>query len=471
MLSIVSAQPIGSIATMPIGAMPPVFSISQTRAISLMRPRLMQDLTHRPFGNESGQTVVLAAMFMGVVAMGFVALALDVGYLFHQKRMIQSAADAAAVAAAEEVGAGYSSNEQNVAEAVAKLNGFDTTLAQNPAVVTFPTPSGTFTGSSYVAVTVSKPVRTFFMGTLLSRLATQTVSATAVAGGGQLSQTCVCLEGTSGQTLLMNGASRLTANSCGIVDNSADSTGIGVTGGSSLSATSIGFVSSTWSQSSSVTGGSSLTGKVVEGTNKCSPTLPPAPTHAACLADPGGNFGIYTWGPATSSGTICYTSLTVGANASMCTLNPGIYVITGTLHFESGIGGHSNFGGNGVLFYLAGTANLVIDNGANINLVAGGSTLQAGGTAPTLGVYNGIAIYQASGDVSAMTIQGGSSSYISGAIYAPSAALSVGNGSSMTVPIGGIVANSLSLTSGASLNVEAGTNQGSVTIGSPKLVQ
>jgi hypothetical protein len=152
-------------------------------------------------------------------------------------------------------------------------------------------------------------------------------------------------------------------------------------------------------------------------------------------------------------------------------LNPGIYVITGTLHFESGANGHSNLGGNGVMFYLAGSANLVIDNGANVNIVAGGSAEQGGGTATSLGSYNGIAIYEASGNTSAISLQGGSNSYIGGAIYAPLAALTVGNGSSMTLPIGGLYASSLIMTGGTTLNVIQDTNEGSVSLGSPKLVQ
>jgi hypothetical protein len=188
------------------------------------------------------------------------------------------------------------------------------------------------------------------------------------------------------------------------------------------------------------------------------------------VADPGVNYGTYTFGPATPSGTKCYLNLSVGANGSTCTLNPGIYVITGTLHFYS----QGNLGGNGVLFYLTSTANLIIDNGASINLVAGGTTEAGGGTAPSLGVYNGIAIYQALGNTNLVTIQGGSSSSIRGAIYAPSAPVNLGNGSSMTVPIGGLVASSLnmgSLGGGAVLNVSNDTNEGSVSIGSPKLVQ
>jgi Flp pilus assembly protein TadG len=435
----------------------------------------------KPVEDESGQAVVVVAVFLGLVAMGFLALALDAGYLFRERQMVQTAADAAAVAAAEEVASGNSGNEQMVANAVVQLNGFDTTLAKNPAVVTFPTPSGNFTGGSYVAVKVAKPIPTFFMGAFSSRFATQTVSAMAIAGGGQLSQTCICLNGTVGKTLYVSGGSHLTATGCGIVDNSSASNAVAVDGGSSLSASSLGLSSSsTWNTSnvstwsgSNVTGGSNETlngvanGPPIPGVSSCAATLPApiAPTGCA-TTDPGSSYGTWIFAPG------CYQNLSVGANGSTCTLTPGIYVITGSLHFASGANGHSNLGGNGVFFYLTSTASLAIDNGANVNLVAGGAAQSGGGTAPSLGAsYDGIAIYQASGNASALMIQGGSSSYISGAIYAPSAAVSVGNGSSMTFPIGGVYAKSLSVTGGTTLNVIQDTNEGAVSIGSPKLVQ
>ncbi len=114
--------------------------------------------------DESGQSVVILDLFIGLVAMGFLALALDVGVLSRQERMAQAAADAAALAAAEELSAGASSNEQAAANAIAKLNGFDTTLATNPAVVTLTTPNaGNYTGSAYVQATVSRPIPTMFL--------------------------------------------------------------------------------------------------------------------------------------------------------------------------------------------------------------------------------------------------------------------------------------------------------------------
>jgi hypothetical protein len=427
------------------------------------------------FRDENGQSIVIVAVFMALVAMGFLAFALDVGTLSRQRRMAQAAADAAALAAAEEVAAGNSANEQAAANAMAKLNGFDTTLATNPAVVTLTTPqTGNFTGSSYVQATVTQPIPTMFLRAFRSNWATMNVTASSVAGGAQTSQTCVCVEGTSGQDINMSNGSKLSATGCGLVVNSSSSNALGIIGGATLSGLTLGTVSSSWDNSSNINNGGSISNSttVVQGiTNRCAPTMPTAPTYSSCVADPGGSYGTFTFGPASASSTICYNALTVGANGATVTLNPGIYVINGgELHFEIGANNHSNLGGNGVFFYLKGNASLVIDNGANVNLVAGGAAENGGGTATTVGSYNGILVYQDSSDTSALSIQGGSAAFMNGALYAPSAAVTIGNGSSATIE-GGIVATTLTLNGGGTVTPTLDTNQGSLTIGSPKMVQ
>ncbi len=423
--------------------------------------------------NESGQTLVVMALIMSILALGFLAFAVDAGMLFREKRMAQAAADAAAVAAASELVAGATSNEQNAANAIAKLNGFDTTLAHNPATVVLAAPStGTFTGSSYVQATVSKPFPTTFLAAFSSGFATMSVSAQAIAGGTG-SQTCVCLEGGTGQNLYLYGGAKLSAPGCGVVANSSSSNAVSIVG-ATLDAQSLGTVSSSWDNNSNINNGGTITSStlIVQGlTSTCAPTMPTPPTYSTCLGDPGGGSSNFTAGPSSASGVICYTSLTVGSNNTADTLNPGTYVIkNGYLTFNSGTGGKSNLGGNGVFFYLVGTAALQVANGANVNLVAGGSTESLGATAPTVGAYNGILLYQATGDASALTFAGGASTYANGSIYAPSAAVTLDNGSASSVT-GEVVANSLTMYGGAILNATPSVSLGSVAISSPKLVQ
>src|SRR3989304_6214559 len=52
--------------------------------------------------SERGQALVLAALAM-LVILGFAAMAIDVGYWFSQKREVQKAVDAAALAGAQEL--------------------------------------------------------------------------------------------------------------------------------------------------------------------------------------------------------------------------------------------------------------------------------------------------------------------------------------------------------------------------------
>jgi Flp pilus assembly protein TadG len=426
------------------------------------------------YRDQQGQTLVVFAVFLGLAGIAFLALALDIGTLFRQKRMAQSAADAAAVAAAGEVTAGNTSNKQALANAIAKLNGFDTTLATNPATVALATPSaGNFTGTGYVQATVSRPIHTLFLSTFSSHFSTMSVSATAIAGGTS-SPTCVCITNKTGQDIFMSGTGTLNANGCGIVDNSSAGNAIEISGGATLKGTSFGIVSTTWNNNTNINNGGNITSTttVVQGiTSTCAPTLPAAPTWSSCNADPGGGSTSFTAGPASASDVICYNGLTIGANATLDTLKPGIYVINnGYLTFDAGTGGKSNLGGNGVFFYLTGTASLTIQNGANVNLVSGGSPLSGGGTAPTVGAYNGILFYQASSDSQAVSIQGGSSVYMKGAIYAPSADLTIDNGSTASMS-GGIAANTLTMKGAGTVNATADISAGSLTITAPKLVQ
>ena len=115
---------------------------------------------------------MVIVIFIGMIILGFLALGLDVGYLFHEKRMAQAAADAAVVAAAEESSAGNSANEQVVANAMARLNGFDPSASVNPAIVTLKTPtSGSYAGgATYIEADVSKPIPTFFPIRVSARL-------------------------------------------------------------------------------------------------------------------------------------------------------------------------------------------------------------------------------------------------------------------------------------------------------------
>lgn len=419
---------------------------------------------------DKGQSLVLTAIFMGVVSLGFLALAVDTGMLFREKRIAQSAANAAAMGAATELAAGRSSNEQAVANELTTLNGFSTT----PALTTLTSLNGV--SSQYVQATVSKSVPTYFLGAFNKNLATVSVGATAVAGGGASSSTCICLEGTSGEDLNMNNAGVINAPNCGVVVDSTSSNAAVLNDGGYIKALSFGVVSTSWQDSGSdwinTNGNIQYT---VTGVSACAPSMPTPPSYdsGSCTQSVGGSYvaGGWTFGTGGATTVNCYANMTVGANGVTDTINPGIYVITGYLTFDAGANGLSNKGGNGVFFYLPSGASLTIQNGANLNLVAGGNSESGGTTAPSTG-YNGILLYQQTGNSNAITIQGGATSYINGALFAPSAPLEISNGTGTSITLE-VVANTLTIAGGATLNAteNANVDEGSLSIGNPKLVQ
>jgi hypothetical protein len=415
------------------------------------------------------------AFIMAIFLFGFIAFGIDVQNLFRAKRQAQAAADAAAIAAAEEYSYGTTA-ETTAAEAVAKLNGFDSGAVTNPATVTVHTPtSGNYIGSaSYLQITVSKPIPTFFVA-LINHKSTMTVSARAVAAAGQSSPSCICLEGTTGTDLNLSNNSKLIPIGCGTTVNSSSSNAVKIVGSATLGGLSIGSVSTNWDTSANVNNNGSVASgtKVVQGiTTSCSPPVPVAPTYssAQCTADPLTHYGSggssYSVGPGSSysttqsGGVVCYNSLTVGINSDRVNLNAGIYVINGgTLHFLSGANNTSSTGGNGVVFYLTGTANLVIDNGANVNL-----------TAPSSGTYAGIIVLQDPADTSAISIQGGSNTSFNGAIFAPTSNVTLGNGSGTTLGAD-LVAKTLTMNGGGTLSSTATNNFGTLNVSTAKLTE
>jgi hypothetical protein len=103
-----------------------------------------------------------------------------------------------------------------------------------------------------------------------------------------------------------------------------------------------------------------------------------------------------------------------------------------------------------------------IGNGAMLNF-----------TAPTSGSYNGVLFYQDRADTQPASIQGGANSTLTGILYFPSAALTIGNGSCTMASISApIVANTITMVGGSTLQDNSYSNVNSSSLlSSPKLVE
>src|SRR5258706_8373583 len=108
---------------------------------------------------------LIAVTLVGV--MGLVALAVDGGSIQRQRRMAQNAADAGALAGAQEI---LRAHTQAVAFAVAdtaaRRNGFVDGVNGAHVIVSQPASPDYYTGSSYVKVVVEDTVKTIFAGIL-----------------------------------------------------------------------------------------------------------------------------------------------------------------------------------------------------------------------------------------------------------------------------------------------------------------
>lgn len=411
--------------------------------------------------SEAGQALVIAAVAI-VALLAVMGLAVDMGVLRYQKRLQQSAADAAAIAGASNLaydGAG-SPGVISGALAASAQNKFANTIGTGECVkpptdlgktdvqviVCNPPSTGPHEGDAkYVEAYVSAGHPTFFMNVLGVNKETVTALAVAtnVSGKSGTANDCIVTLGTPSSKLTANNAGLgttgsviLNAPECGIADNG----NFIANGGAQLSVTaaSIGYG----------TGG-------VYNPPSGSATVNPTPTEMGMYTgDPlAGAYPTPTIG--TSNGPIKITGGTCsGAGCSQvtcsggaCTIQPGTYddicidnnqvvnfggstggvfVITGAsmcnsnIEFQinaystvcnslntdcSGMPGTAN---SGVTFYITGSGSVNTSGTATIELVA-----------PNSGTYEGLLFYQDPNDSTDMTLYGNGNSFYQGAIYIP----------------------------------------------------
>lgn len=345
--------------------------------------------------DERGMAMMMTVLAMSVL-LGFMGLAVDVGTLFHVKRELQTAADAAAVAGTlEYLYTDSVSKATTYADNASAANGF--TNGSNGVAVTVhdPPADGPSKGNaSFFEAIVSEPAPTYFMA--MFGFKSVTVAARAVAGVPTNNLACMWIMGTGNVTLDLQGAYDIQAPGCGIYVNSPSASAFIDTGNG-------GIVNAAFLD-------------VVGNSPPAHQTSPTATTvQAAPRTDPWGNFS----GANPSSGCTTTSSATTvtgevdgpGTNNVMCftsavTLN-GATLGPGTYLFENGVTVSGTVTVNGgTLDVYSGTFN---QGNATLNI-----------SAPTTGPYNGIAIMQPSTNTNQLQVQFGSSNQtLDGYIYAP----------------------------------------------------
>lgn len=402
--------------------------------------------------STSGNTLALVALAFIPVAVGMMALVIDVGNARIVQRKLQIAADAAALAGANDIGSttvdpsatatSYSTSNLTSLSALTITPAVSFSCVNEAAygtcVYSAKYNSGNSTPSNNITVTETTTVPTIFARYFGLSTIPVSVSSSAIANRTDIA--CLLALAPTGANAFTSIGVIQVYSGCGIQVNSSDAKAMSI----SLAYITADFVN--------IVGG--LSQGFLSGLGNGT-TLN---TGSYALGDP--YSGLYTansvqtlqssscnytnksvTSTATlSAGTYC-NGLSINANT---TLNPGVYVIKGgTLSVTGGV-----VTGSGVTFVLTSTPPSHTCATFNFN---GGSS---GITAPTTGKWSGILIYQDSTCTTGQTSQFTAGINLStGAIYLPTEALSFLASAQVTFNCAPVVAYTLSFAVAITANV------------------
>lgn len=371
--------------------------------------------------NQAGSVMVLWAVTLSAT-LAMIGIGVETGNWYLVKRNLQSASDAASIAAAYE---NNSSSRISSANTEMTRNGFGSGAGVT-ITVNNPPASGSYSAnSSAVEIIASQPQAKMFSSIFMSQ--TPTITARSVAIRNTAGTACVlALNSLSADTLITSGSAAISMPNCMLAANSSNNGAISINGNSSVTVQGLytpgGY---------SVNGSANLTSTttpVTDGTPLVDPyTSLPIPSYSGCNYNNFATNATITINP----GTYC-SGFSLNAHANV-TMNPGIYIMDrGTFN----INGQATLTGTDV------TIILTSSTGADHTQVTinGGATVDI--TATSSGTYRGIAFYQ---DRNASLnndnhFNGGATMNVNGSMYFPSGHTVFNGGSTVTAPCTQIVA-------------------------------
>ena len=398
--------------------------------------------------DRPGAVLVWVVLSLSVIV-GVVAIVLDGGRQFTERRRDQAAANAAALAGGANLYANYWTNNgtdplgtaQAAAVAAAEANG----VPAGGVTVNIPPQSGSFAGQAgYVEVIIQTNLSASF-----GRVFTQqdlSVQARAVARGKPMQIGLILLAPSGAGTLLVNSPAFSVLNTPIIVD-SVDP--------AAYTQQSFGVV---LASQFDITGGYTNPGNAI--------MIGPINTGVAPTPDPLWYLPV----PSSSSLTTRATSPTTINSIIPKTLQPGVYQggihVTGlsAVVMQSGIyvmqGGGFVVDSNATV-----TGNQVMIYNTTSSSYASGA-ISVGGlskvilTAPMSGVYQGINFFQDRSMTTPLALAGTGLTSITGVVYAAEAAVNLTGGALVGADLlgGAFVANSMTIGGLGAINVSLGLN-------------
>jgi hypothetical protein len=374
---------------------------------------MMRNNSNVQKSTRRGTVAIIVAVCLTVMLTA-VAFSVDGGVILEERRQVQAACDAAALAGASDLYANFPVNQgldpSHTASASAKsvtaANGF-TDKVNADVDVQIPPTTGKFAGKAgYIEVVITYHQPRYFSTILGSD--TIPVQARAVARGQWVpfNNGIIVLDPTDPSSLLANGNGNVNVIGSAIIVDSNSSTAA-VTVGNAIIADP--------SKPTYITGSNpGYTGTIKDTIYT---GVPPTPDPLAYLQPP------------DTSLLSVQTPVRVGTTV---TLNPGIYngnlsfsgndvvtMLPGTYYFNAGfsVSGNASVTGTGVFMYMASGALSITGNGV--------ATLSP----PTNGDYKGISYFQSRTDTATALIAGNGLFNVTGTIYTPTALFNAqGNG-------------------------------------------
>jgi hypothetical protein len=372
------------------------------------------------------------AAVMLLALLGMAALVCDVGYRTVVGQQLQSAADAAALAAAFCLGPSYDPDKvRSVALAAALSNtaaklpveigdnaanadGGDVVIGQFDESNGGGTFTATLNSPNAVKVVTRRsgnakagPLPLFFAPVL--GVATTNVERTAIAKlEPGVKPGLIVLDPHGAGALSMGGNPTIDVIGGDVVVDSDSADAVSVGSNSKVIADTVRLMPAPYANGSGFVGGSNVSRMTKPMADPLADTAEPTWSGLTSETMPGS--GTYT---PVLPGDIHYykNGLSVGSNSTLTIARPGIYVLGKDLSLQAG----GTLIAHGVMFHLV--------NGATVRM-KGHPTLDI--SPPTTGPYEGISIWQARNNSSPADFGGTSTLKVLGILYFPSAVLSVG---------------------------------------------
>lgn len=395
---------------------------------------MAQSLYRKFLSHRAGSIAILAGLLMPVIV-GGLGLGAEVGYWYFNQRKLQNAADVAAYASGAQLRA---EKDQATLEAAAMAAAVKTGYTASIGSVTTTTPpsTGAFAGdANAVEVVVQENVPRMFSA--LFQDGDVPMSGRAVARLEVGNAACIiALDPNKSGAVTFTGSSDVVLDGCNVHANSLATDAVAVIGTGRVETPCASTMGNVLASNGLVMGECN---HPIENASKIEDPYEDVPEPS--LSDPCEPVTVFD-GPPSATYTISPGKYCGGLTIKRTvTMNSGVYVVSGG---DMVIESTAVVRGTGVTIFLTDGARLRIAGTASVRL-----------RAPTSGTYAGILIFVDRDEPYAThIINGDSTSYFDGAVYAPSGHVEVAGSGTVGGGCTQIVASTIEFTGDAGIGAD-----------------